>query len=172
MRKRLLKTCVALAAICVLAGSIGCYETLFRLAPLADAKVDRALCGDWNLKSTNGSEIMMSVRNLDDQSYVVSWRGVDEKDPIYMTADSTEVQGVRFIHARALPDDGTIADTHMIIRIDLEGNDITVRNLNNEFMKQKTIDSDDSLRKVIEASLENNDLYDDDTYAGSRVKRE
>lgn len=172
MRNRLMKSCVALATICLLAGSIGCYETLFRLAPLANAKVDRALCGDWSLKSTSGSEIIMAVRNLDDHSYAVSWRSADEKDAIYMIADSTELQGVRFIHARGLPDDGTISDTHMIIRADLDGDNITVRNLNDDFLKQKTVDSDDSLRKTIEANLENNDLYDDDSYAGTRVKKE
>ena len=87
-----------------------------------------------------------------------------------MVADSTEVAGTRFIHARALPDDGKLEDAHLILRVDIDGDQITIRNLDEDFLKDKHIDSDDSLRKVIEVNLENNDLYDDTVFTGQRVK--
>jgi hypothetical protein len=172
MRNRVVKVCVMFAAISLLAGSIGCYETLFRLSPLAEAKVDRELCGDWKLKSTGGADIILGVRNIDDHVYSVSWRGTDSEKALQMIADSTLVQGVRFVHARALPEDGSVADTHLIIRVDLEGDRITVRNLNEAYLETKKIESDDALRAEIEANLENNDLYDDASYSGERMKDE
>lgn len=163
---------LAVAAICVLAGALGCYETIYRLSPLADAKVDRELCGDWKLAGSHGGEIHMGVRNLDDRFYSISWRSSDADATTHLVADSTPIQDVRFVHARVLPEDGTLTDSHLLLRVDVEGDRITVRPVSDEFMKDKTIDSDDGLRAIIEENLENNDLYDDVSFVGTRVVNE
>lgn len=172
MRRSLLKTCLMIVSFGSLATAIGCYETVFRLAPASDAKVDRDLCGDWKLKSADGSEIVLGVRNIDDRVYSVSWRNVENKRSLHMFADSTLVQGVRFVHARAMPEDGSLSDTHLILRADLDGDHLTIRNLNEEFLQARKIESDDALRAEIEANLENNDLYDDVAFSGERMQDE
>lgn len=172
MRNRVMKSFLMLAAMSLFAGSIGCYETLFRLSPLADAKIERTLCGDWNLKATSGTEVLLSVRNLDDRLYTVTWRTSDGHTSLMLAADSTHIGEARFVHARNLPDDGTLSDTHLILRVDVDGDHMTLRNLNEDFLKTKKIESDDALRAEIEANLENNDLYDDEVFSGDRVKEE
>lgn len=172
MRNRMVKSLVVLAAISLLVGSVGCYETLFRLSPIADAKVERELCGDWKLKGTSGTEIMLGVRNLDDHQYSVTWRSSDDPTPLMLVADSTHLGEARFIHARALPEDGTISDTHLILRVDVDGDHMTVRNLNEDFLKTKKVESEEGLRATLEANLDNNDLYDDEVFSGDRNKEE
>lgn len=172
MRLRSAKPFAALAAICIFAGALGCYESIYRLSPVADAKVERELCGDWKLAGSKGGEILMGVRNIDDRFYAVSWRSSDSQEALHLVADSTRVQEVRFVHARSLPDDGTLSDSHLILRVDVEGDRITVRPVSDDFMNDKTVESDEGLRSIIEANLENNDLYDDVNFVGERVRQE
>ncbi len=170
MRNRKALPLLGLVALTMLAGSLGCYETLFRLSPVADAKVDRALCGDWELKSQEGKAVFLYVRNVDDHFYSVCWKGQDEEKPLVFTADSTMVAGVRFVHARALPDDGSLEDSHIIMRVDIEQDHITLRNIDKAFMESRGVTSDDTLRQVVEANLGNNELYDGEVYTGDRMK--
>lgn len=169
MRSQSVRSWLSLVAVSLLVGSLGCYESIYRLSATADAKVDRDLCGDWKLAAPGGGEIFMGVRNIDDKFYAVSWHSKGEDGVAQMVADSTLIQGVRFIHARTLPDDGSVSDTSMIIRVDLEADHITIRTLSEEFINGKGVNSDESLRTVIEANIENNDLYDDSAYTGERV---
>lgn len=169
MRNPSVRSWLCLAAMSLLVGSLGCYESIYRVSAIADAKVDRELCGDWKLAAPGGGEIFMGVRNIDDKFYAVSWRSAGEDRAAQLVADSTAIQGARFVHARTLPDDGGVADTAMLLRVDLEGDRITIRTLNEEFINGKAVNSDESLRAVVEGNLENNDLYDDSVYAGERV---
>lgn len=172
MRNPVMKLLVLFAAVGLLVGSLGCYETIYRLAPLADSKVERDLCGDWKLKGTSGTEIILGVRNLDDHLYSVTWRSSDDPTALMLVADAAHLGDARFIHARALPDDGSVSDTHLIARVDLDGNQLTLRNLSETFLKTKKIESDETLRTEIEANLDNNDLYDEEVFTGERIREE
>jgi hypothetical protein len=59
----------------------------------------------------------------------------------------------------------------MIMRISIsdDHSKLSLRNLKDDFFKDKKIASSESLQNVIASNLENQDMYDGDTVAATRV---
>lgn len=161
-----------LALLAILVGGVGCYETTFRLGRLADAKVDRTLCGDWdfaNLDDPADAHTTLSVRNLDDRQYVLVWQKQGDVRGTQMIGDVADVRGVKFVHARPLREDGRHARSHYLIRFDLDGDTLYVRHLKKEFLERQSITSDATLRGVIETHIDNLEMYEPSQMVGQRL---
>ncbi|MBC8105894.1 MAG: hypothetical protein H7Z14_04840 [Anaerolineae bacterium] len=175
-------TRITLASLfCTLVLICGCFETPFSLGSESDAKVDTALCGDWEVASKDSSDkpkVKMFVRNLDGKHYLVEWVSPPEEggkpedvETLRMVAWTAKVKNATFAHARNLPDDGTIPDKHLVIRITFENNQITLRNLDEKFFKDKTLMNDADFRQLIEENLDNAEMYDHDEMLATRVAK-
>ena len=167
--------------LCSLFLITGCFETPLSLGSEPDAKVDTALCGDWEVASTDSPDkpkAKMFVRNLDGNHYLVEWinppeeNGKGEKEEMLrMRVWVGKVNNVSFAHARNLPHDGSIAEKHLVIRMAFEKDQITLRNLNENFFKDKSLASDADFRKLVEENLENAEMYDHDELVATRVAK-
>lgn len=170
----------ALASLlCSLLLLAGCFETPFALGPEADSKVDPALCGDWEVGSQNEPDkpkAKLFVRNLDGKHYLVEWINPPEEnqkpedvETLRMIAFTAKVNNAAFAHCRNLPADGTLTEKHLVIRYALENGKLTLRNLDQNFFKDKSLASDADFRRVVEENLENPEMYLDDELLATRV---
>ena len=167
------KLCASVAVLAVLL-SIGCYSTRFKLIEPSQATVDRALCGAWAVEDAENpsSLVTLHVRNLDDHQYLLDWQNeLDGKSDHYVGFVG-EVNGVRFMHARPLPPDGSVSPNHLLIRFEMKDDVLTMRHVSKEFMDGQTVDSDASLRKVLAENLESDDLYVPKTQTARRLEVE
>jgi hypothetical protein len=141
----------------------GCFSSKFTLGKAEDAKVDIGYVGNWEM-SQDGHKVTLVIRNLDNHWYYVEY--LDEKDadkgPARYTGFVTPVGGVQFAQLRALNADGTIAEDYGIVRVGMKEGALTFQHLKEDFFKDKTINSSDDLRKIVEANVENKSMYDDD----------
>jgi hypothetical protein len=161
--------------VLTLALLVGCLETTFVLGKVDDAKVDESLFGHWTFESFNGDPkdgATLDVARLDDHRYKLEWTTLSDGKVMKMAGFTAVVKGVLFVHAGQLKDDGTVASEHFVIRIDRDGADtINLSNLDPEFMKTQKADSDESLRTVIEANLDNPRMYITDVLVGKRATK-
>jgi hypothetical protein len=157
----------------------GCFETPFSLGPENDSKVDPGLVGDWEVMSKDAPDkpkSKMFVRNLDGKHLLVEWvnppdenQKPEDAETLRMIAFFAKVGSANFAHCRNLPADGTIAEKHLVIRYALENNQITLRNLSEDFFKDKSLAGDADFRKVVEDNLENAEMYDHDELLATRL---
>lgn len=140
----------------------GCYETTVSLAP-KETTVDRALVGDWKFEGES-----MVVRNLDNQRYYAEWS--DGKERARVVAVTFPIKGALFAEARALTDDGTIPSSHTLVRVYSENGKLGLRHLKKEFFDEKSVDTPEQLRKVLEENMEKDEMYDGPTAWGERAQ--
>lgn len=158
---RLLLAFAALIVLC-----IGCYETKYSLGPRDGGTVNLAYVGDFTSGEGDGRTVI-AIRNVDNKSYYVQWTEVEKADkrdkPVRFVGFTADVKGAIFAHLRPLTDDGTIAEKHLVARVSLsdDNNVLTIRNLHEDFFKDKSIDSDQAFRRVVEQNLEDASMYDD-----------
>jgi hypothetical protein len=151
----------------------GCYETTFVLGKVEDAKLDESLFGHWTFDDGPGTKEAetLDVSKFDDHRYKLEWKTLSDGKVMLMAGFTAEVNGALFVHAAGLDDNGKPLAEHFLIRVDRDGNDtITLSNLDTDFLATKTIDSDDSLRAVIEKNLTDPKLYVTDVLVGKRGK--
>jgi hypothetical protein len=100
----------------------------------------------------------------------VEWIG-DDKKPLRMVGYTSDVNGVVFANLRGLSDDGSIDNKFLVMRIALSADRATLslRNLKDDFFKDKNINSSESLEKLIAANLENEQMYDGEPVVATRV---
>ena len=140
--------------------SIGCYESPFALGPESEARTDVGYLGDWQVESQNKeNQPRIVIRNIDHKSYYVEMDQPGEK-PMRMVGFVLKVKGVPFAHLRELKTDGTIPETYIITRIEMKNGKLSIRQLNEKFFKERKIESSDDLRKLVEANLNNEEMYD------------
>src|SRR4051794_9198947 len=106
---------------------VGCFETKYSLAPSDSATVNLAYVGDFDVvdRDNPGADrkTHISIRNLDGKHYFVEWTEPDKADkPTRMIGFTADVKGVTFAHLRNLTDDGSIPDTHLLMRVELKEN--------------------------------------------------
>jgi len=150
----------------------GCLETEFSLGPRDQSVVDRAVCGDWMLsrKDANGQtqNSHLVVRNIDDKLYYVEWADANKPaDRTRMTAFVADVKGVSFAHLQNLGEDGVNSDKHVIFRFGMDGEKLIIKELSDEFFKDK-FGSDAELRALVEENLENDAMYAGEPLIGTR----
>lgn len=154
---------ILVASLLLLTLGLGCYETKYPLGSAQNATVNRAFVGNFTMK--DGAKVdSIVIRNLDDKQYYVEYASSDQKDkePTRMVGYTADVGGVTFANLRELTDDGTIDDKFLIMRIALSPDhaELSLRNLKDDFFKDKDIDSSAALEKVIQANLDNDEMYD------------
>jgi hypothetical protein len=156
------------AAIALLAALVvGCYTSKYTVGSADAARVDKAYVGDWEMKDGDKTTLIV-IRNLDDKRYYVEMKGSpDEKTTRYVGFIGA-VNDVQFANLRELTDDGTIPDEHLIMRVALKDGKLTLRNLKQDFFKDKTIDSQDKLVALLEKNLDNEAMYDQDSIVATR----
>lgn len=164
-----LQTLVLLAVLLL----AGCYETTFFLGKAEEATVDSSLMGKWTFDSLGpdaNEKATLDVGKFDDHRYQLDWTTADGK-VMKMAGHVTKVKGAMFVHAALLDADNKPGEKHFLIRVDRDGeNSIVVSNLEPSFFANKTVDSDASLRAIIEAGLDDPNLYVGDVLIGKRGK--
>jgi hypothetical protein len=162
-----------LAVVCVLpllVVGLGCYETQYPVGSADKATVDQGYVGDYVFTDGDKTNTIV-IRNIDDHLYYVEWVGGDEKGPNRMVGYTADVNGVAFANLRGLTDDGSIDSKFLVMRISLSPDHakLTLRNLKDDFFKDKSVGSSDSLEKIIAANLENDQMYDGEPVVAARV---
>ena len=166
-----LKNIVSIACVaCSLLFFAGCYETQYPLGSPDKATVDPGYVGDFVLTDKDQKSETIIIRNIDNRLYYVEWLSGDDK-PLRMVGYTADVNGVTFANLRGLTDDGTIDDKYMLFRISLSGDHskLSIRNLKDDFFKNKNINSSETQQKVIAENLENSEMYDGDAVTATRV---
>src|SRR5438477_8767954 len=135
------------ALLCIALLFAGCFSSKFTLGKAEDAKVDVAYVGNWAADKTT-----LVVRNIDNHSYYVEYMEDKEKGPMRFAGFVTPVAGVQFAQLRALSDDGSIEEKYGIVRVGMKDGNLTFQHLKEDFFKEKTINSSDDLRKIIEGN--------------------
>jgi hypothetical protein len=171
---------ISLASLlCALLLIAGCFETPFSLGSEADSNVDPALCGDWEVASSETDakgRAKMFIRNLDGKQYFIEWINPQEEnqkpedvETLRMIAFTAQVGEASFAHCRNLPQDGTIPDKHLVIRYAIDNGQIVLRNLREEFFRDQTLTSDADFRRLVEENIDNPEMYQDSEMRATRV---
>ncbi|MGA2440983.1 MAG: hypothetical protein ABSH08_08495 [Tepidisphaeraceae bacterium] len=164
------RTLAALACVVpALLFALGCYETEYPLGSADKATVDPAYVGDFTMTDNNGSESII-IRNIDNHLYYVEYIDKDNK-PDRMVGYTSDVNGVTFANLRGLTDDGSIDKKFLVMRISLSADHakLSLRNLKDDFFKDKNVNSSDALQTLIAANLENDQMYDAEAVVATRV---
>jgi hypothetical protein len=150
----------------------GCFGTKFTLIPPDKAKVDKAYCGDWDYVNTKGEHFVMGIRNIDDKLYYIDSRKEDSPDVQRFVGFITDVKNATFAHVRGLGDDGNNPEEWLVMRLELTGEKLVIRQLSDEFFKSHPISSSEQLRQVIEANMGADAMYDkDETVTATRIAK-
>jgi hypothetical protein len=135
--------------------------------------MNRAYLGDWDAVNVKGNHSVIFIRNLDDKQYYVETHttGDDGKDQVSRYVGFlANIKAATFAHVRPIQDDGNVADQWLLMRVELTGDKMIIRQFSDEFFKAKTIDSAEQLRRVIEENMGNDHMYGkDETVTATRV---
>ncbi|MGD0462583.1 MAG: hypothetical protein ABSB74_08845 [Tepidisphaeraceae bacterium] len=172
------RTAALAASLLLLTLGLGCYETKTPFGSAASATVDRAFVGDFTMPDKDKTDSVV-ILNLDDKQYFVEYSesGQDgkeprnAKEPLRMVGYTADVNGVTFANLRGLKDDGSIDDKFMVMRVSLSPDHakLSIRNLKDDFFKDKDVSSSEALEKVIEANLDNEKMYDGEAAVFTRA---
>jgi len=145
----------------------GCYETDIPLGTPEDSKVDRALVGDWTFPASGDAKAAtLVIRNIDDKRYYAEWSQEDKTSR--GVAIVVPIKDAQFGQFRELTDDGSIAEKHTIMRIEMKDSKLGIRQLSEGFFKDKTIKDTGELKALLEKNLENSAMYDGDFMYGTK----
>jgi hypothetical protein len=161
----ILSSCLALVLL------VGCYETDLELGPPESARIDPRFVGDWDFADKGSAEVTrLVVRNFDGRQYYVAWDEA-KAEPVRAAAFTTEVGGATFAHVRDLKPDGDLSGKHFLVRFALTPDGkLSLRQLDGKFFEGKEVKTSEQLRKLVEANVKNDAMYDAETFYGSRAK--
>lgn len=158
----------AVLVFCVLAG---CYETDQEVGPRDRARVDARFVGDWEFREPDAAATLLLVRNFNDREYYLEWGDVGGSERHRASAFVAEVGGASIAHVRELTADGSVPARHFLLRAAIAPDGrLTLRHLNDKFFENKDVATSAKLRKVIEDGVADEALYDEQTFAGTRVR--
>ena len=153
-------TLFSLLAASIVLAFAGCYTTTLNLGKSADAKVDVQYCGDWHFtwsdKDGQSKSADLVVRNFDGKQYYAEWKEPDQK-LVRMSGFFVPIKDGTFAQLTSLGEKGELPDEHCILRVQMAGDKLTLRHLNDEFFKD--VKTDAELRAKVEANLENPQMY-------------
>jgi hypothetical protein len=160
-----------LAVLCLVAlllASMGCYKTETPLGSPDTAAVDTSYVGDYSMTVDHRADTI-AIRNIDNHLYYVEWTEDNKTNRI--AGYTATVNGTLFANLRDLTDDGSIDKKYLIMRISLsdDHNRLTLRNLKDDFFKDKNINSSEALQTVIAQNVDNEQMYDGDAVVATRV---
>lgn len=148
----------------------GCFASKFTLIALDKAKVDKAYVGDWDLVNPKGEHADLVIRNIDDKTYYVEVKGKTETKPSRYVGFTVPVGNATFAHVRPLQDDGSVPDGWILMRVQIADGWITLRQLSEDFFKDKPVGSAEQLRAVIEKNVETEAMYArDEVLTGKKI---
>ncbi|HVT89744.1 MAG TPA: hypothetical protein VHD56_12885 [Tepidisphaeraceae bacterium] len=159
--------------ICLLAGLVagftGCFASKYTLVPPEQAKVDRKYVGDWDAINTKGDHVTFIIRNIDDKLFTIQTRDQENKGDSYV-GFLADVKGTTFAEVRELPEDGTIHDEWMLMKISLVDGKLLLDQLDQDKMKNVQIASSQQLRAFLEEHLNDPAIYAKDEFiAATRI---
>jgi len=143
----------------------GCWGSKFTLINSDQAKVDRAYLGNWSAVNSKGESSLLIIRNIDDKMFYVETKEGAKQYPEGISryvGFLAPVKGATFGHLKNLQDDGNVQEDWLLMKLELNGDKLIVRQLKEEYMKGKNIASADQLRKVIEENIDEGGMYDKD----------
>ena len=141
----------------------GCWSSKFTLIKQENAKVDRAYVGNWNALNSKGESATIIIRNVDDRNYYIEVHDAAKQYPEGVSryfGFMAPVKDATFVHLREMQPDGKVAEDWILLRVELKGEKLTIRHLDEEFMKGKNISSAEELRKVLEQNLDDSTMYE------------
>jgi hypothetical protein len=158
---------VAVPAVLVLVALAiaGCLEV-----PLGDpeqSRVDPKFVGHWMKRDDIGEVTILAAQPYDARTYHVIQYGA-KPDPagaferggeMIFKAWLTDVAGKTFVTMQVL---GQESDTpYMVVRLELADDALECRGIKPGFVKENGVKNESDLRKLIEANLDNLDMYED-----------
>ena len=148
---------------------LGCYETAIELAPVEQAKVEKAYLGTWSFTWKDDDSLKgatATVLNLDGKQYFVEWAEFPpdgKRDVTRYRAIIVPVQGASFAQLSPITDE--LPDKHVIMRAELKDGKLRLRNLNQKFFEGVT--TIEQLRQQLSHNLEDERMYEGEWIAGS-----
>lgn len=139
----------------------GCLTTKYSIVSPEKAVVNKALVGNWNAAEfdATGREAGLVVRNVDGKMYYAEWKLKGDSSLVRGVGHSAEIKGATFVQLRGLEEDGSIEDTWAIMRLDLSGNTLKIRQLKEDFFKTQKLDSNEQLQKILADNVNNDAMY-------------
>jgi hypothetical protein len=162
---------LAVALFGSIVGLVGCLTTELNLGSAADAKVDTGYCGDWKVTWKDGDQTKSAdlvIRNVDGKQYYVEWKTDGEKADRF-SAFLVPVKSATFAQLSPMEPNGELSPKHTILRVQLEGEKLTMRHFDEDFFKDVT--TDEQLRSKVESNLENSAMYKE-TATATRVSQQ
>jgi hypothetical protein len=151
----------------------GCWGSKYTLINPEAAKVDRAYLGNWNATNSKGESSSLIIRNIDDKMFYVETKDGAKQYPEGISryiGFLAPVKGAVFAHLKNLQEDGNVQEDWLAMRLELTGDKLVIRQLKEDYMKEKSITSAEQLRKVIEQNLDDAAMYDkDEVVTATRV---
>jgi len=141
----------------------GCWGSKYTLINPDQARVDRAYLGNWSAVNSKGESSSLIIRNIDDKHFYVETKEGAKQYPEGISryiGFLAPVKGATFAHLKNIHDSGDVQEEWMLMRLELNGDKLIIRQLKEDYMKEKNIASAEQLRKVIEQSLEDGGMYD------------
>jgi hypothetical protein len=141
----------------------GCWGSKFTLINSNQAKIDRAYLGNWSVVNSKGEASSLIIRNIDDKMLYVEAKEGAKQYPEGISryvGFLAPVKGATFAHVKQLQDDGNLQEEWLLMRLELDGEKLVIRQLKEQYMKEKNIASAEELRKAIEQNLEDGSMYD------------
>ncbi len=159
------RSIASLAVFIVLASIAGCYVSKVPLGNVDDAKVDLAYIGNWRFTGDDGTQTTLVLRNIDDKRYWVEWQ--DPTKTNRFVGFITDVAGAHFAQLRPLTDDGSRQEEYTIVRVSKENGKLIIRELDENFFKDKSVGTTEELRKLVEANVDNDKMYEQKQLVGT-----
>ena len=169
-RVRFTPAALAVASSIAIVLLAGCYETDLDLVPPESAKIDPRFVGDWDFADKGSAEVTrMVVRNFNGREYYVAWDEA-KPDPKRSAAFFADVGGATFAHVRGLEPDGDLSGKHYLVRVGItpQGK-LSLRQLDGKFFEGKDVKTSEQLKKLVAANVNNESMYDPETFYGTRV---
>jgi hypothetical protein len=141
----------------------GCWGSKFTLINPDQGKVDRAYLGNWSVVNSKGESSSLIIRNIDDKMFYVETKEGAKQYPEGISryvGFLAPVKGATFGHLKQLQDDGNVQEDWLLMKLELNGDKLTIRQFKDEYMKGKNITSAEQLRKIVEESIDDGAMYD------------
>src|SRR2546423_15704803 len=126
----------------------GCWVSKYTLINPDQAKVDRAYLGNWNAVNSKGESSSLIIRNIDDKMFYVETKDGAKQYPEGISryiGFLAPVKGALFAHLKQLQDNGDVQEDWLAMRLELNGDKLVIRQLKEDFMKEKNITSADQM---------------------------
>jgi len=140
----------------------GCFETTLNLGYAIDGKVDAHYCGEWHFEWKDGDQTASAdlvIRNFDGKQYYAEWQDKKENKTLRMSGFFVPIKESTFAQLTTMESDGELQTKHLILKVQLDGDKLTLTNLKEDFFSDVTTDA--ALKKKIEENISNPAMYED-----------